>query len=170
METIALTYAELAVRLGIKVESAKARVRRNGWQTMKANGRGRKVLVQVPVEALSGDTEADMSADVTANVTHNVTPDVSQFDQSVVTLRETVAGLTAELMSERERRQEAVDRHKHEIGEMRERVADITSERDRWADMASQLCDKLDEMDRHQNRGLIERLFGRHVSERQRKA
>ncbi len=49
-ETVALTYAELAERLGIEVASAKMRARRGRWRREPGNdGRTR---VQVPVDVL----------------------------------------------------------------------------------------------------------------------
>lgn len=50
-ETVALTYAELAERLGIEIASAKMRARRGKWHREPGNdGRTR---VQVPVEVLN---------------------------------------------------------------------------------------------------------------------
>lgn len=50
-ETVALTFADLAKRLGIQVASAKARAARNRWPRTRAND-GR-TLVAVPSEALA---------------------------------------------------------------------------------------------------------------------
>lgn len=48
--TVALTYRELAGRLGVAVEAAKARARRGGWTRLPGNDG--LVRVQVPTEAL----------------------------------------------------------------------------------------------------------------------
>lgn len=49
-ETVALTYAELAEKLGIEVASAKMRARRGRWT--RDPGNDGKTRVQVPVEVL----------------------------------------------------------------------------------------------------------------------
>jgi transcriptional regulator with XRE-family HTH domain len=50
-ETVALTYADLAERLGIEVASAKTRATRSRWHRTRSND-GR-ALVHVPIEALA---------------------------------------------------------------------------------------------------------------------
>ena len=50
-DTVALTYADLAERLGIEVASAKARAVRSRWH--RARGNDGRTLVHVPVEALA---------------------------------------------------------------------------------------------------------------------
>ncbi len=54
--TIALSYRELADRLGVAVEAVKARARRGGWA--KVPGNDGAVRVQVPVAALGEPKKA----------------------------------------------------------------------------------------------------------------
>ena len=51
METIALTYRELAERLGIKPESARKTAQRRRWHRTTANDGTTRI--HVPVEAIS---------------------------------------------------------------------------------------------------------------------
>ncbi|WP_156477986.1 hypothetical protein [Acetobacter malorum] len=51
LQTIRLSYAELAERLGISLEAAKQRVRRGGWR--REQGNDGQVYTWAPEEALS---------------------------------------------------------------------------------------------------------------------
>lgn len=56
MDTVSLTYAALAERLGITVSSAKNTARRKGWT--RTIGNDKRARVNVPVEALPGALDA----------------------------------------------------------------------------------------------------------------
>lgn len=59
MDTESLTYAELALRLGIKVDSARRTVRRKRWPRVAGNDG--QVRISVPLDALPcpNDSPAD---------------------------------------------------------------------------------------------------------------
>jgi len=117
-----MTYAELARRLGIDVNSAKRRAYRNGWRTQEPNDpRDRTVRVAVPLDILPPETSADASADGRASLDTSA-DGMASADASAVTpgvaalaalLDRTIAELgqaRAELAQERARRVEVETR------------------------------------------------------------
>ena len=87
MTTVALSYGELATRLGITVASARRLVHRRRWT--KTKGNDGLALVQVPVEFLDG-RPCD-SPDGNQHDSHQDSPDASPGDN----VAELLARLTA---------------------------------------------------------------------------
>lgn len=145
-DTRSVTYDELANALGITLSSAKNLARRKPWS--RTIGNDKRARVAVPLDVFPDEPEALDEAPVEASPAAPIEP-------STVALRETIAGLTAELEGERDRRREAADRHDRETAELRAAL-------DRWATMAERLSDQLDKMREAEQRGLFVRLFGRH--------
>lgn len=84
METVRLSYRELAERLGVKPESARKMAQRKRWRRDVANdGTAR---VHVPLEALPvpGDIPPDVPGDVTPDVP------VAVLEAQIAALREIV--------------------------------------------------------------------------------
>ena len=182
IETRAITYAELADRLGIAVKSAKARARRARWQRIAGNDG--KALVQVPIDvldeesvtpAVGGDVTTyvgphmtgDVGTPVGGHVGGDVTPAVGPADPTeFVALRETIARLEARLEAEERRSAELAERHEADLAAMAERRegdlaalrALLDGEKERGDDLRA-------DRDRWAalaaRRGLLARLFGR---------
>jgi hypothetical protein len=68
MDTVNLTYRELAERLGVKLESARKTVQRRRWQRVTGNDGVVRVLVPVqslpPSHPLSEDQGSDTPSDI----------------------------------------------------------------------------------------------------------
>lgn len=65
LQTIRLTYAELAEKLGVSLEAAKQRARRGGWR--RETGNNGQVYTWVPEEALKiADKPSSNTTDVVA--------------------------------------------------------------------------------------------------------
>jgi len=93
MSTEALTYKELAERLGIKLTSARRTAMRKKWQRIKGNDGETRVLV--PLEVLERSDSHDDSRDDNHQGSHN--------DSSVRELQAKVEGLQELLAVERQR-------------------------------------------------------------------
>lgn len=68
MDTIALTYKELAERLNIKPESARKTAQRRRWR--RTNGNDGTVRVHVPVEALNAPRDNTGDSPTDTNPVH----------------------------------------------------------------------------------------------------
>ncbi|MBS1026529.1 hypothetical protein [Gluconobacter cerinus] len=131
-QTENLTYRQLADRLGLSLEAARARVRRGGW--LKITDNHGTVRVSVPVFALSKTPERTerVAPDVHPVHTpeHNgvFTPD----NTALSTLRDMMGLLQTEL---NERRQEVSDYReenaalKEQNAQLREKISRIEGER-----------------------------------------
>ena len=182
IETRAITYAELADRLGIAVKSAKARARRARWQRIAGNDG--KALVQVPIDVLDeesvtpaagGDVTTYVGAHVTGDVGTpvgghvggDVTPAVGPTDPTeFVALRETIARLEARLEAEERRSAELVERHEADRTAMTERrEGDLAALRDLLDAEKERSADLRADRDRWATiaarPGLLVRLLGR---------
>lgn len=94
MTTESLTYKELALRLGVKIESARKMVQRKRWH--RVTGNDGIVRIQVPIEALP----------VPADSTPDSTPDSPSL--TIRELQAKVEGLQ-ELLSVERKRADAVE-------------------------------------------------------------
>lgn len=112
MLTETLTYKELAVRLGIKLASARRLVMRKRWP--KAKGNDGETRITIPVEALErpDDTHDDSHTD-NHNAGHNANY-IKELQSKIETLNEVLA-------SERQR----ADAYE-------KRAISAESDRDRW--------------------------------------
>lgn len=127
-----LTYRQLADRLGLSLEAARARVRRGGW--LKITDNYGIVRVSVPVSTLNMPTEQDKRVD--PGVHPECTPEQNETftPNSMVlsTLREVIGLLQIEL---NERRRECSDYKsenahlKEQNTQLREKIARIEGER-----------------------------------------
>lgn len=112
MDTVSLTYQEIAERFGITRKSAENMRRRKGWSTTKGNDK--RVRIQVPLDALP-DGPQDSPP-----VRELVPPQSLPGDRvKIAKLEASVKRWQAEATSEKERR------------------IDIEKDRDHWRDMAT---------------------------------
>lgn len=96
METVALTYKELACRLAIKVESARKTAQRKRWH--RTTGNDGTIRIHVPIDVfpskvVEGDSPTDSHGDSPANLVH----------VQLAKLEAEVAGLKEVLQAERSR-------------------------------------------------------------------
>lgn len=96
METVALTYKELADRLAIKVESARKTAQRKRWH--RTAGNDGTIRIHVPLDVLpctvgEGDSSTDSHGDSPTNPVH----------VQLAKLEAEVAGLKEVLQAERSR-------------------------------------------------------------------
>jgi hypothetical protein len=68
METVRLSYRELAERLGVKPESARKTAQRKRWKRDVANDGTARVHVPVELLPVPGDVARDVPPDVTRDV------------------------------------------------------------------------------------------------------
>lgn len=94
MDTLALTYKELADRLGVKPESARKLVQRKRWH--RVTGNAGTVRIHVPIEALPAP--GDSPSDTGTNPVH----------AQIALLETEIAGLRELVQSERRRADDAV--------------------------------------------------------------
>lgn len=116
METVSLTYREIAERFRITRKSAENLRRRKGWSTTKGNDK--RVRVQVPLDALP-DGPQDIPP-----VREPAGPSVPP--QSLLEDLVKIAQLEA-----------SADRWQAEAQHERERREDLERERDQWRQMAT---------------------------------
>ncbi|MGY6251688.1 hypothetical protein ACXIUS_29910 [Bosea thiooxidans] len=120
MDTVSLTYDELATRLGITGKSARNLVRKKGWG--KDVGNDGKARVRVPSEALPGTTAAGPL--VPPSMAPPIPP--SEDARALIARLESELALAGELAAaERRRGDEAVARADR-----------IEKERDFWLEEA----------------------------------
>lgn len=112
MDTVSLTYSEIAERLGITRKSAENLRRRKGWATTKGNDR--RVRIMVPLDALTN--APSMGEPMGTSIPPKSLPeDLIKITQ----LEGTVERWQAEAHHEKSRRQ------------------DIERERDHWREQAT---------------------------------
>src|SRR5215472_16846713 len=107
-EGLRMTYAEIAVRLGVSGEAARQLVRRRGWHRIVPNLPGATTIVIVPEDALDGipgrDTRTpdigDTAASAVGAVGDTRTPDAAAFETALAAIETAHA---AELAGLRER-------------------------------------------------------------------
>jgi hypothetical protein len=150
MSTLALSYDELADRLGITVASARRLVLRRRWS--KGRGNDGRAIVQVPEEFLErrSDSPSGSPADDTPDAVAPVAPAVvatdpepsadaralldmlqsrvAELDSEVKEARATVTALTAEL-SAKTTRAEVLDAL---LQAEKRRGDELAADRDRW--------------------------------------
>ncbi len=115
MDTLALTYKELAERLGVKPESARKLVQRKRWH--RVTGNDGAVRIQVPVDTLPcpRDSTGDNPSDMPNNPVHS----------QIALLEAEITGLREIVQSERRRADEAIAFRN-----------DLAADRDAWRAMA----------------------------------
>ena len=120
MDTVTLTYRELANRLGVKADSARKTVQRKRWR--RAAGNDGTVRIDVPIDALP------VPQDVTPDSPTDSGPDPILFAK----LEIEIAGLKELVAAERARADAEAARADTEG----RRANDAISDRDAWRSMA----------------------------------
>jgi len=127
-----LTYRQLADRLGLSLEAARARVRRGGW--LKITDNHGIVRVSVPVSTMNVPTEQDKHVD--PNVHPERTPEQNEAfapgSMVLSTLREVIGLLQTELNERRRESSEYMAENavlKEQNAQLREQIARIEGER-----------------------------------------
>lgn len=120
MDTVTLTYRELADRLGVKLASARKTVQRKRWQRIAGNDG--TVRINVPIEALP----------VPQDVPEDVTPDSGPDPILFARLEIEIAGLKELVTAERARADAEAARANTEG----KRANDAIHDRDAWRLMA----------------------------------
>lgn len=109
MNLISLTYAELAERLGISADGARMKVKRAKWTKMRGNDGAVRVLVP--------DHELSAPEPVMPAFPDQAAEQVRTLEAHILTLKEQVSGMSAQIAQERGR-----------ADEEREKVADLTAQ------------------------------------------
>lgn len=109
MSTLSLTYVELAERLGISVDGARMKTKRAKWVKMKGNDGCVRVLVP--------EHELTPTEPVPPPLGEQAAEQVRTLEAHILTLKEQVSGLSAQIAQERGR-----------ADEEREKVADLTAQ------------------------------------------
>lgn len=122
MDTVSLTYEEIADRLNISLPSARQKVRRNRW--MKTKGNDGKVRVSVPREDLE---TISIKADISD------TPKIENSDIKIAELSAKIHGL--ERVIEAEKRAHDAQASRANAQELRAEAAE--RERDLWKEKAT---------------------------------
>src|SRR4051812_7596372 len=146
MDTVWLTYDELAERLGIERESARQQVKRKHWPRRKGNDG--KVRVGLPEEVLSARSEPDTVAGaelVQDPVQHPVQdPAVTQVLNRHIERLEEMLQDALEKVSERDELQTQRDAARTErdiataqVEALRAALAAAEQDRDRWHSVAT---------------------------------
>jgi len=131
-QTETLTYRQLADRLGLSLEAARARVRRGGW--LKITDNYGTVRVSVPVSTLNVPTEQDKRADPSVHPERAPEQNETFVPDSMVlsTLREVIGLLQNELNERRREGSEYKSENAHlkeQNALLREQMARIEGER-----------------------------------------
>lgn len=142
MSTVALTYEEIAERLGITVPSARRLVIRKRWS--KSKGNDGLAVVQVPEEFLQRrddkrDDSRDDGPDDDATEAETALPAVPVPDPAIVVMEAALTDAMARLATAQEQivdlaRQ--VGASQGELGALRSQMDDVRQERDRWSALA----------------------------------
>jgi hypothetical protein len=157
-ETIALTYAEVAKQLGVKLDSIRRHARRKRWRKVKGNDGTTRVLI--PLDVLG---RQDSPKDAPKDAPRDRPEDSQDSARTIATLTEHIARLSRELEAGRavlEAAQgEAADlRAQLEAARLALAQAEalkatltlVEAERDRWC--------------REAGRSVLSRLFGRRAA------
>ncbi len=119
-KTEQLTYRQIADRLGLSVDAARARVRRGGW--LKITDNSGTVRVSVPADALTTpNVQGEQPPEQPEPTTPNSTPTDGVNDELANTLRLAVTTLQREL----DRRAEEAAQDKEELSRLRDSNADL---------------------------------------------
>lgn len=148
-QTAMLTYDELAEARSISKKAAQTLARRRRWTRRKGND-GR-VRVEVPVEELK-DYQTVHQAD--PQKVHQIG---LQTDLQMVPHDPATEALRTELTEVRV----ALARAEASLEAERCRIGSLEIDRDRFADLAAQLTNTVQTMERARDRGMLARLFGR---------
>ena len=151
--TRALTYDELADARGITKKAAQTLARRRRWERRKGND-GR-VRVMVPTDELRDHQKAPQTVHQKGLQADHQTD--HQKAPQALPEGPTMDELRAELADARV----ALARAETSLAAEQRRTSDLSTDRDRFATLASQLTDALEAMERARQRGLLARLFGR---------
>ncbi len=132
MHTVYLTYDELAERLGISAGSVRNLVRRKRWS--RTTGNDGKARIAVPSDALPeappmAPPEAPSAGPQEAP---QVGPQPSGFEADLAALRALVDAERARADAEAAR----ADAEAARVDEVRQRLADLATDRDRWHALA----------------------------------
>lgn len=122
MDTLSLTYDELADRLGISGASARNLVRRKKWN--RATGNDGKARISVPVETIEGATSASTEAPTNGGTEGSIDPP-SPVHILIAKLEVEVAGLRELIQAERGRADTEA-----------KRANAIEADRDAWRNLA----------------------------------
>ena len=137
IDTEQLTYRQIADRLDLSIDAARARVRRGKW--LKITDNHGTVRVSVPLSALNKPPEQDGLTTLDVHPVQesafipNSSPPTTPDDTVLSTLRDMLATLQTELDA---RRQEATEYReenttlKEQNAQLRERLAKMEGERD----------------------------------------
>jgi hypothetical protein len=149
MDTVWLTYDELAAALRISPDSARRRAGRNKQWPRRPGNDGR-VRIGIPAETLPTDVQPDVhpgvGLDVGLDVGTDADPDVGRtlaaLEAHITTLKEALA--KAEFIAERER--DRADQLEHDLVEARTKASRVDglealleaaqAERTRWHEAA----------------------------------
>ena len=155
MTTVALTYDQIAERLGISVDSARRHVLRKRWR--KSRGNDGRSIVQVPADFLEEhdgrkDGPADSPADAGTDDGTSVVPTVLPTDTMAVLMTDMASRLAAA--------QDELAEMARQLGAAEGELKAVTVERDRLLDLLRQERERLDQ-ERARNvprSGLFERI------------
>lgn len=100
MTTLSLTYAELAERLGISVDGARMKVKRQRWPKTKGNDGAVRVMVEEE-ELAPNERSPNVRAALTEQPNEQVGEQVRTLEAHIATLKEQLA--KAETMAAQER-------------------------------------------------------------------
>lgn len=128
METVSLTYREVAERFAISDKSARSLVARKRWR--RTVGNDGKARIDIPAEALPQAPQEGRQGGPDA-VPHG-TPH-QDLVEALVGARLMVARLEAELGGQRE----LVSAERRRADELAERVTKVEAERDQWITRAT---------------------------------
>ena len=115
-----LTYRQIADRLGLSVDAARARVRRAQW--LKITDNHGTVRVSVPVDAL---TPPNKGGERTPEQEETTTLNGSPADGVNTELADTLRLAVTTLQRELDRRAEEAAQNKEELGRLRDDNADL---------------------------------------------
>lgn len=134
MTTEQLTYRQIADRLGLSVDAARARVRRAQW--LKITDNHGTVRVSVPVEAL---LPLNKGGERTPEQVKTTTPNASPVDGVNTELVDTLRLAMTTLQRELDRRAEEATQNKAELTRLRDDNADL---RARLAEAETRLTER----------------------------
>jgi hypothetical protein len=156
MSTVAMTYEDLAEKLGITVASARRLVLRRHWT--KTRGNDGRAVIQVPDEFLQrrdderDDSPDDATPDDADDDATSVTPPTPVSDAAIAAMSAAVADVMTRLATAQDQIVDLarkVGASEGELTALRGQVGDLRQERDKWAGLAEahqkQLADMMAE-------------------------
>jgi hypothetical protein len=126
MNTVSLSYEELAQRMGITTKSARNHVRRKRWQTSLGNDG--KARVTIPLDELPEATSEAPSAASSEPPSEAPSHPVHQLQARVAVLESQLASERALTDAERRRGDEAVER----LAKIEDEKRALQADRDEW--------------------------------------